>query len=256
MSESKSPLKAPPLRLPGQSLETQLDDYVTDHALLPIVGATFMVGMAFMEWSRYWNQSPPMPWLVTAMATAVCAYAGWKVWRAKKKVRQLKQGRDGERAVGQFLERFRVDGFQIFHDVVTGDANIDHVLIGPRGIFTIETKTLSKPVRGECRIIANHEGVTANGLKLDRNPVIQAKAQAAWLKHQFGDADFKVSVQPVVVFPGWFVEPADFNAIGAWVLEPKALPAFIERRAEVISESDVRSLSLALANYIRSQAKL
>lgn len=256
MSESKSPLKTPPLRLPGQSLETQLDDYVTDHALLPIVAATFMVGMAFMEWSRYWNQSPPMPWLVTAMAAAVCAYAAWKVWRAKKQVRQLRQGRDGERAVGQFLERFRMDGFQIFHDVVTNDANIDHVLIGPRGIFTIETKTLSKPVRGECRIVANHEGVTANGLKLDRNPVIQAKAQAAWLKHYFGDADFKVSVQPVVVFPGWFVEPVDFNAIGAWVLEPKALPAFIERRAEVISESDVSSLSLALANYIRSQAKL
>lgn len=256
MTNSKSPLKSPPLRLPGQSLEAQIDDYLTDHALVPALGAAIMIGLAVMEWIRYWNQSPPMPWVVTTMALAVCVYTAWKLWRAKKHVIQLKQGRDGERAVGQFLERFRVEGFQIFHDVVTGDANIDHVLIGPRGIYTIETKTLSKPVRGECKIIASRDGITANGLRIERNPVLQAKAQAAWLKQYFGDAEYKFPVQPVVVFPGWFVEPADFNAIGAWILEPKALPSFVDQRPETISESDVRSLSLALSSYIRSQAKL
>ena len=40
---------------------------------------------------------------------------------------------------------------------------IDHVIIGPAGIFTIETKTWSKPVRGEARIVFDGEKLTAGG---------------------------------------------------------------------------------------------
>jgi hypothetical protein len=43
--------------------------------------------------------------------------------------------KDGEKAVGEFLERFREKGYRIFHDIVGGDFNIDHVLIGPSGIY-------------------------------------------------------------------------------------------------------------------------
>ena len=115
---------------------------------------------------------------------------------------------------------------------------------------------LSKPARGQAAIVANATGVTANGLKLDRNPIVQAKAQANWLKNYFGEAGFKVSVQPVVVFPGWFVEPADFASLGVWVLEPKALPSFIENAHSAVEPNIAKALALCLSNYIRSQSNI
>lgn len=37
---------------------------------------------------------------------------------------------EGERAVGQFLEQLREQGFHVFHDVVGTGFNVDHVLVG------------------------------------------------------------------------------------------------------------------------------
>ncbi|MGD1866748.1 MAG: nuclease-related domain-containing protein [Phormidesmis sp.] len=39
----------------------------------------------------------------------------------------------------------------MFHDVVGKNFNIDHVVIGDTGIFTIETKTYRKPMRRSCQ---------------------------------------------------------------------------------------------------------
>jgi hypothetical protein len=61
-------------------------------------------------------------------------------------------GRDGERAVGRTLERLVADGYHVFHDIVGPNWNIDHLMIGPGGIFTIETKTRSKLERGHAVI--------------------------------------------------------------------------------------------------------
>jgi hypothetical protein len=256
MSNTKSPLTAKPLRNPGQSLDGQLDDYIDTHLLMPLMLTGISLWLIVVEWLRYFNPKALNPWAVTTVgALVVIASLPW-MWFAFKKARRLKLGRDGERAVGQFLERFREDGFQIYHDVLIGDANIDHVLIGPKGVYTVETKTLSKPERGRAVIRASADAVTANDRSLDRNPIIQAKAQANWLKNYFAEAGFKIEVQPVVVFPGWFVEPTDFTALGAWVLEPKALPAFIEGANREIAPDRARALSLCLSNYIRSQANL
>lgn len=168
----------------------------------------------------------------------------------------MKLGRDGERAVAQYLEWFRTKDFFVFHDAPQGDSNIDHVLIGTRGVYTIETKTLSKPVRGECRIVVNQEKILANGKELDRDPIAQAKAQARWLYNFLAESQFKQFVQPVVVFPGWFVDPHDRKALGVWVLEPKALDGFIESEPEVLSHDQVRAMASALSSYIRSKSPL
>lgn len=64
------------------------------------------------------------------------------------------------------------------HDEIGQGFNLDHVLIGSAGVFTIETKTLSKPVRGQARIKFDGERFLVNGFEPDRDPVIQAKAQA------------------------------------------------------------------------------
>jgi len=242
------------LRVPGQSVGEEMIDNAWDSIAGPYMIAGLLVVLAGSEWARWYFNSPPAPWLYTAIAILGALWAYWKIRRGMAKAQQLRQGRDGERAVAQYLEWFRTKDFFVFHDVPNGDANIDHVLIGTRGLYTIETKTLSKPVRGECLISVADEGVRANGRLLVRNPVPQAKAQARWLYSFLAEAQFKCFVQPVVVFPGWFVEPFDMKGAGVWVLEPKALDAFIERQDIVLTQEQVRAMASALSSYIRSQS--
>ena len=51
------------------------------------------------------------------------------------------RGAAGEELVGKVLDRLRERGWFALHDVQLGRGNIDHVLVGPAGVFTIETKS-------------------------------------------------------------------------------------------------------------------
>lgn len=74
--------------------------------------------------------------------------------------------------------------------------------------------------------------------------------------HQSSPASPSKFAQPVAVFPGGFVEKLDMKALGAWVLEPKALDTLIANPPVVVSHDQVRALASALSSYIRSQSKL
>lgn len=252
--KQRSPLeRARPLRVPGQSLDEEMDDLAYDHLLAPLLLAVVMIVMAGLEWWRYLSNQKPNPVAYTVGALLTIVFAAYKVWRNQGKLRQLKQGRDGERAVAQYLEWFRSSGCFVFHDVPNGDANIDHLIVGPKGVFTIETKTLSKPERGPCKLSLVKGAILANGSPLRRNPLIQAKAQAGWTRGFLREARFDVHVWPVVLFPGWFVEPFDVKATGAWVLEPKALSKYMENEPDRITRDQVKAIGSAMTSYIRAE---
>lgn len=252
----RSPLdRAKPLRVPGQSIDVEIDNVLHDHVLSPLFLALFMVLIAALEWWRHVTNMKPNPWMFTGGAALACVYAIYRIFRIRRRLHQLRLGRDGERAVGQGLEGFRAAGFFVFHDVPSGDANVDHVLIGSKGVYTIETKTFSKPLRGECKVSVVDGEVRANGMVLDRNPLVQAKAQAGWLRSFLAEHQFSAPVWPVVLFPGWFVERFDYKAVGAWVLEPKALSSFIDNQPDRLTREEVQAMASALTSYIRSQIK-
>ena len=50
------------------------------------------------------------------------------------------RGALGEEHVGAIIDSMRPDGWLAIHDASTGRGNIDHVLVGPSGLFTVETK--------------------------------------------------------------------------------------------------------------------
>lgn len=54
-------------------------------------------------------------------------------------------GADGEERTAAALEPLVADGFRILHDrrIPGSRANIDHIVIGPPGVFVIETKSLN-----------------------------------------------------------------------------------------------------------------
>src|SRR6185369_9818593 len=68
-------------------------------------------------------------------------------------------GADGEVRTGRLLESLEADGFRVLHDrKIPGarSANIDHIVIGPPGIYVVETKSYkgSLQIRGDKVFVA------------------------------------------------------------------------------------------------------
>lgn len=253
---TKSPLKDPPLRAPGQSLEEQRLRLIGDRVVSPLFAAALFGVMAMQEWLRFFTPREPMPWLFTAVFAVAVGFFLYRVFRTRAEMRRLKQGRDGERAVGQYLERLRADGYEVFHDLVGDGFNVDHVLIGPSGIFTIETKSYSKPASGPAEVSFDGEQVAIGGWQPDRNPVIQARAQAGWLQALLRETtgrDF--SIMPVIVYPGWFIKQNGRPKPPLWVLNPKALPQFLKHKEQALGEADIKLAAYHLSRFIREQER-
>ena len=253
----RSPITDKPLRSPGQSLQEKRDDLLNDKLLFWLVMCGFLLWFVGYQWWMYYNPRPIHPVSISVIAALFIIYPVFRIWRLWPELRQLKQGIEGEKFVGQFLEGLRGQGYQVFHDLQGDTFNVDHVIIGPAGVFTIETKTLSKPERGQTRIQFDGELVWMNGKPLERNPVIQAKAQASWLRKLLDDLTAKqIKVRPVVVFPGWYIEHSPGALKEIWVLEPKALSKFLENEPNVLAADEVKVLSNQLSRHIRAQEKI
>jgi len=75
---------------------------------------------------------------------AVAALVAWRLrFRPSEQARTWQRGAAGERRTARLLDRLTRDGFVVFHDLaVPGNtsANVDHLVIGPTGVFVIDSK--------------------------------------------------------------------------------------------------------------------
>ena len=255
----KTPLIDNPLRLPGQSIDTEIqrviDDEASQYILIPIMALV----MAAIEWWRWYTNSAFAPKIFTLVAIIAVIFSGYKIIKIKKKLKNLRLGKEGEIAVGQYLELFREKGFKVFHDVIGKNGeeyNIDHVLIGSKGIFTIETKTYSKPVKGKANVVFDGHKIFLNGKESQSDIVSQAKAESNWLTNKLKTLTGKTyKVKPVVVFPGWYTENIAKGKSNLWVLNPKGLVAFLSNTPDVFSREEVQCIANNLSRYIRETNK-
>jgi hypothetical protein len=256
MAKGKSPLKDPPLRNPGQSLDEEIHRVIEDQADPYITAVLALWAIAFIEWVGAWRALPRQPLLFACLALAGTIWLVWHVIRLRRHVRRLKQGRDGERVVGQFLDGLREAGARIFHDVPGDGFNLDHVVISTRGIYVVETKTISKP-DPKAKVVFDGQHVTVAGFQPDRDPVTQATAEANWMRRLLEMSTGRsFPVRGVVVYPGWWVEQANKGGPReTWVLEPKALPAFIEHAPAVIAPEDVALAAYNLSRHVQGETR-
>ena len=251
--KSRSPLKAKPMRQPGQSLGERRRDLFEDYLLFPVLlAATFGV-MALMRWMEVRSGVVHSPWLYTGIFTFALAFLVFRFIRILPLLRNLRQGEAGEKIVGEYLERLRERGYRVFHDVLGDGFNLDHAIIGPAGVFTLETKTWSKPERGEPRIEFDGEALRVLGGQPDRSPIIQARARAGWLRLLLEESTGrKFKVHPVVLVPGWFIDSSAQRDWSTWVLEPKGLPKWLKDDPAKLLPEDVQLAAYHLSRYVRS----
>jgi hypothetical protein len=111
--------------------------------VLGIAGVMAVVGLALM------GSQPLFGWSLLAMAFVLPVNA---LFMTPGHITAWGTGADGEARTGRFLEPLRAEGFFVLHDrrIPGSRANIDHIVIGPPGVFVVETKSFggSLKVRG------------------------------------------------------------------------------------------------------------
>lgn len=248
----RSPLKQRPLRQAGQSVEEKRWDILFD-AVGIYLGACFAVLYAFLEWWRVWRKDQFHPWLWSSIAIITVGFAVRKIRATIRELHQYREGRDGERLVAERLDELRGAGFHSLHDVVAGDFNIDHVLIGPTGVFAIETKTLHKRGGAEEKAEFNGTEILIHGKPLPRNPITQACANGNWLRTFLRESTGRAfAVTPVVILPGWYVTArAPMRDVLVLNDHPNGLHSFIVKQPVRLSPEDVALIKTHLALFIR-----
>lgn len=251
MLDKVSPLKAKPLRQAGQSVQEEIDKLIDEGVLFYVMLPVMLTAFAVYEWYRYLKELPYAPVAATIIAVLTILYSTKKVLEYRKKLKILRQGRDGEKAVGQFLEILREDGCTVFHDIVGDKFNIDHIVVSEKGIYLIETKTYSKPSKGEPKIHFDGEKIKIDGIG-DKSEILkQVDAGSTWLKEILKESTGKeFKIKPVILFPGWFVESKTHN--NYWLLNPKAFPKFIQNQKDILNKEDKKLASYHLGRYIRT----
>jgi len=215
----------------------------------------FLFALTVIEALRWIFGVKPSPW--TFLFFLLCflgslAYAFSRRSSARKEIHALKVGYAGEKFVGQFLEDMRREGCRVYHDIQGDGFNIDHVLVSRKGVFTIETKSVCKG-KGQCIVEYSGDSLLINGRKPDRDPLVQAKAQAKWFREQLSGMTGKnFDVKPVIIYAGWFVQkthPAAQNEV--WVLHEAAFRKYYNYRPDFLTEVDVSSLDYWICRFIR-----
>lgn len=144
----------------------------------------------------------------------------------------------------------------MFHDILGDGFNIDHAIIGPAGIFIVETKTRSKPKDGKPTLTYDGNAIRIEAGPPIKRPLVQARAQAQWLANLLNEGcAIQFKVRPIVVFPEWYTEQIGCRTKEeVRVINPKALEKFVDYEPTILSPSDIDAAAHRLSYHCRASS--
>lgn len=155
-------------------------------------------------------------------------------------------------ATGEELNQLMRLGYHVFHDIPGTHYNIDHAIVGPNGVFAIETKTHAKPANGYQ---ANFDGLVIHYPdSKDFTAVEQAQRNARSLSEYLSKATDRPSqVQPVVVLPDWCVNHTG-RSNGCNVLASGQVQSWLPRISGTkLTPEEVTAIAFQLERVCRSE---
>ncbi len=141
------------------------------------------------------------------------------------------RGASGEEHVGGLLNGLQGKGWHAIHDASLGNGNVDHILIGPAGVFTVETKSHPGPVQ-----VARVHGATLS----------QAQAQQRAIERVTG-----LEVEPLLVYSRAWVDRPLARRKGVRVLPARMLAGYLDRRSARLSPERVARAREQVAAALR-----
>ncbi|HEY3686709.1 MAG TPA: nuclease-related domain-containing protein [Streptosporangiaceae bacterium] len=153
-------------------------------------------------------------------------------------------GSRGERKVGRALDKYAArDGWHVLHGVQVGDGgtDIDHVVVGPFGVVTVNTKRTSAAVR-----VGDH-AIWVGGHEVPY--LVKSRAEARRAYKRLLSAGCDIPVRPALVFVGQqdfqrgrAGHPGDAQTDVAVLPGPGALRDWINRLPIVLDAGDMATV--------------
>jgi hypothetical protein len=172
----------------------------------------------------------------------VAALVGWRLrFRPSTQARAWQRGAAGERHTARLLDRLSRDGYVIFHDLAMphSPANLDHLVLGPSGVFVIDSKDWTGQVHQSSDGLVWH-----NHYRLDRT-LATIRWQAETLGRLLG-----VPVAPLVCVHGAHIQHGGLHAHGVAMV-----PATLLRSAlgydQVLSDADIERYAITARMRLR-----
>ena len=210
----RSPIEGRVIYGPGEQLRKRVeahgDEVMAGMAVLFFVGPYFLAYWALRRidltkvtfgWGDY---------LIFAAFLVIAAGMVLRIFKHGKKGRMAMAGLKAELYTAQELNRLMGLGCTVLHDVPGEKFNIDHVVIGPRAVYAVETKSVRKPAAASAK---DHFKVAYDGQCLrfpdfsDSKRLQQTKRQADWLASYLRQATGQqIPVVPALALPGWWIE--------------------------------------------------
>jgi hypothetical protein len=179
------------------------------------------------------------------LGLAVAALVGWRLrFRPSEAARSWQRGAAGERRTARLLRRLARDGF-VFHDLAApgnSRANVDHLVIGPSGVFVIDSKQWT----GE--VLQGADGlVWHNHYPLDRT-LAMVRWEAEAVSRVLG-----TRVHALLCVHGAHVDGSGLHAQGVAIVPASRLRAALGVD-QVLSDNDVELLAHAVRIRLRPAA--
>jgi hypothetical protein len=179
------------------------------------------------------------------LGLAVAALFGWRLrFRPSEQARTWQRGAHGERRTARLLDRLHRDGFMVFHDLAVpgSPANVDHLVIGPSGVFVIDSKQWSGTVHQSADGLSWH-----NHYRLDRT-LETVRWEAETIGRLIG-----TRIAALLCVHGAHVHSGGLEAQGVAIV-----PAHLLRSAlgyeRVLSDADVQQLATTAWTSLRPAA--
>jgi hypothetical protein len=237
-------------RRAGESLSEERESRVYDK--LPVI-----VFLPFTFWCVFLvttlQQSNPTLrrpafWLSSAIIFTILSV----IWfmRLFHIARRLNRGERGELHVADVLEELRTEGYKPVHDIVGDGFNVDHVIVGPGGVFAIETKFRSG--RGEITF-RNGETLIVGGFPEEKDCLKQARGGAKAVSQLIAENCARREwVTPIVVFVGDWKIRNEWRDTDTRVFTPDGLSRYIRNRQPRLTRREIELIVSHLERSARS----
>jgi hypothetical protein len=237
-------------RTAGQSIRDK-KERLTDNWLIPLYFSTVFLWLLWvLEDFKARTHQPPAPTSFLYLAIIATGISVIAFGCLRQNFRRLNRGERGELRVAEILDDLRSSGYRAFHDLTGNGYNIDHVVVGPAGVFAIETKFRSGYGEIEFR---NGEGLFVGGYPEEKDCLKQARGNA-WEVNRIIKEHCRMNrwVRPLVVFVGdWKIKNRWYDT-DARVLSTDQLVDYFDRQQPELVRREIELICTHLERSVKS----